>query len=301
MAAQAVENTVLFIQRGGKRLREISYKLESDGFTATDSSILAEHLLRAGVQEWCVQRGSNFYIWVLMLDGSVAVLTLNPEQNVTAWQRMEFTGRRVVQLATLPGVSGNEDEVWLVLQNPVSNHLSLERIRENSAYLDGFKSVTVQSADKLTGLEHLAGLQVKFAPSGSAAEAFRDGIVSADGSLSVAGAAVGSVYEVGRVYSSELQTMPMESQNSFNTVRQLSRVRLRLLESDLNFRYKSGGSERWEAYSASIDRLAVPFTGSVRLTQMPSADVGQGFSLQYSGLRSFCVLGMTIEVDYHGR
>lgn len=301
LPAQAVENTVLFIQRGGKRLREISYKLESDGFTATDSSILAEHLLRAGVQEWCVQRGSNFYVWVLMQDGSVAVLTLNPEQNVTAWQRMEFTGRRVVQLATLPGASGNEDEVWLVLHNPVSNHLSLERIRETSAYLDGFKSVAVQSAGKLTGLEHLAGLQVKFAPSGSAAEAFRDGTVSADGSLSVAGAAVGTVYEVGRVYTSELQTMPMESQNSFNTVRQLSRVRLRLLESDLNFSYKSSGSERWESYSASIGRLSVPFTGSVRLTQMPSADVGQGFSLQYSGLRAFCVLAMTIEVDYHGR
>ena len=159
----------------------------------------------------------------------------------------------------------------------------------------------MQSAGKLTGLQHLAGLQVKFAPVGSAAEAFRDGTVAADGSLSVAGAAVGAAYDVGIVYTSELQTMPMESQNSFNTVRQLSRVRLRLLESDLNFRYKSSGSERWESYSDSIDRLSVPFTGSVRLTQMPSADVGQGFSLQYSGLRAFCVLAMTIEVDYHGR
>lgn len=301
LPARAVENTVLFIQRGAKRLREISYKLESDGFTATDSSLLAEHLLRAGVKEWCVQRGSNFYVWVLMQDGTLAVLTLNLEQNVTAWQRMEFPGRKVVQIATLPGTSGNEDEVWLVLQNPTDNYLSLERIRETSAYLDGFVSVTVTTSGKLTGLSHLAGMQVKYAPAGSSPDAFRDGTVTEAGDLSVAEAAVGSVYEVGRSYTSELQTMPLEGQSSFNSVRQMSRVRLRLLESDLSFRYKTTCSERWENYSASVDRQTIPFTGSVRLSQMPCADVGQGFSLQYSGLRAFCLLAMTIEVDYHGK
>ena len=301
LPSHAVENTVLFIQRGGKRLREISYKLESDGFTATDSSLLAEHLLRSGVREWCVQRGSNFYVWLLMNDGTVAVLTLNQEQNVTAWQRMNFPGRKVLQITTLPGLSGNEDEVWLVLQNAVSGHLSLERIRETTAYLDGVVSVTVQTAGKLSGLSHLAGLQVCYAPAGDLSGSDNMATVAADGSLSVPGASVGEVYDVGLPYESELQTMPLEGQNSFNAVRQMSRVRLRLLESDLDFAYKASHAERWERYSADRERLKVPFTGSVRLSQIPQADVGQGFCLRYSGLRDFCLLAMTIEVDYHGK
>lgn len=301
MPPHAVENTVLFIQRGGKRLREISYKLEADGFTATDSSLLAEHLLRPGVQEWCVQRGSNFYVWLLMKDGSVAVLTLNPEQNVTAWQRMQFTGRNVLQITTLPGVSGNEDEVWLVLQNAVSGHISLERIRETSAFLDGLVTVVVETTGKLSGLQHLCGQTVKYAPAGKMQTAAREGTVAADGTLPVSGAAVGTQYEVGLPYVSELQTMPLEGQNSFNSVRQMSRVRLRLLDSDLSFCYKTSHAERWESYSADRERLSVPYTGSVRLSQIPQADVGQGFCLRYSGIRDFCLLSMTIEVDYHGK
>ncbi len=297
----AVENTVLFIQRGAKRLREISYKLEADGFTATDTSLLAEHLLRSGVQEWCVQRGSNFYVWLLMKDGTVAVLTLNPEQNITAWQSMEFSGRRVVQIATLPGENGTEDEVWLAMYNPLSGHLSLERIRETSSYLDGYVSVTVKRAGKLEGLTHLAGMKVCYGSADANTEKMSTGTVSPDGVLTVSNAVVGSVYKVGQPIVSELQTMPLEGQNSFNSVRQMSRVRLRLLDSDLNFSYKTTNSSRWESYSPSIDKLTVPFSGSVRLSQMPCADVGQGFALRYSGLGDFCLLSMTIEVDYHAK
>lgn len=301
LAPHAVENTILFIQRGGKRLREISYKLESDGFTATDSSILAEHLLRSGVREWCVQRGCNFYVWLLMNDNSVAVLTLNPEQNITAWQRIVFHGRKVVQMTTLPGVSGNEDEVWFVLQNPVSGYLSVERIREDSAYLDGVTEATVQTDGELSGLSHLAGRQVRYALSGAWEDGAASGVVTADGKLEIKGAVIGSVYEVGTPYISELQTMPLEGQNSFNSVRQMSRVRLRLMESDLYFSYQTTGASCWETYTAGVDKLTVPYTGSVRLSQMPCADVGQGFALRYSGMREFCLLSMSIEVDYHGK
>ena len=301
LSAHAVENTVLFIQRGGKRLREISYKLETDGFSATDSSLLAEHLLRSGVREWCVQRGSNFHVWLLMKDGTVAVLTLNLEQNVTAWQRMDFPGRKVIQITTLPGAAGNEDEVWLVLQNTVSGSLSLERIRETSCYLDGFVSATVSASGKVTGLLHLAGLQVRYAPAGQLLNRAGSGLVGKDGTMAVNGVPAGAVIDIGLPYTSELQTMPLEGQNSFNSVRQMSRVRIRFLESDLDFQYKGSNAERWEHYSADREQLSVPYTGSIRLSQLPCADVGQGFCVRYSGLRDFCLLAMTIEVDYHGK
>jgi hypothetical protein len=134
MPARAVENTVLFVQRGGCRLREIAYRLESDGYSATDVSMLAEHLLRSGVKDWCVQRGANFNVWVLAADGTLAVLTINLEQQVTAWQRVEFAGRRVLHLAPIQSLHGRDDEMWFVLQTKSCGKVSLERMMRKAVH-----------------------------------------------------------------------------------------------------------------------------------------------------------------------
>lgn len=271
LPAHSVENTVLFVQRGGKRLREISYRLENDGFAASDTSLLAEHLLSSGVQEYCVQRGSDFYIWLLMQDGSVAVLTLNLEQKVTAWQRMDFGPGRVLQMAALPRSDGGDDELWFVVQNPVSGALSLERIGAESCFGDGYVRVTTGAGGQVSGLRHLAGYSVCCTRPGDSpgSEPLR-ATVAADGSLSIPGATSGETYDIARPYISELQTLPLETQQSFNSIRQLSRVRLRLCDSALDFSYRSANSDRWEHYSPDIDCLSVPFSGSVRLSRSPT-------------------------------
>lgn len=301
IAPQSVENTVLFVQRGNKRLREISYRLEADGFSSSDTSLLAEHLLRPGVKEFCVQRGSNFYVWLLMQDGSVAVLTLNPEQKVTAWQRMVFPGRRVLQIATLPSAEGHEDEVWFVLQNESAGFISLERICAASGYADALTVVRVTESGRVSGLPHLAGMQVRYAVGSSLSNGAALATVAADGSLAIPGATVGQSYAVGLPYESVIQTLPLESQLSFNSVRQMSRVRLRLMDSEPIFDYKSTNADRWEQYDGSRERLCTPYSGSVRLHQLPRPGVEQGFCLRYSGVHGFNLLSLTVEVDYHGK
>lgn len=297
-----IENTVLFVQRGGKRLREISYKLENDGFAVSDISLLAEHLLRPGVQECCIQRGADFYVWLLLQDGSVAVLTLNLEQKVTAWQRMDFGARRVLQIAAIPAADGGDDEVWLLIQNPANGALSLERICAASVFGDGFVRATPDAAGWVRGLAHLAGQTVCYAPAGELAlSSATYGRVGDDGTLRINASTGEGAYDIALPYVSELQTLPLESQLSFNSVRQLSRVRLRLLESDLNFSYRCSNSERWEHYTPATDRLSTPYSGSLRLPMMPRPGVEQGFCLRYSGMGDLRLLSMTIEVDYHGK
>lgn len=301
MPAAAVENTVLFVQRGGRRLREISYKLESDGFTATDTSLLAEHLLRAGVQEFCVQRAGDAYVWLLMQDGSVAVLTLNPAQQVTAWQRMEFPQRRVLHLAALPDREGGDDEVWMVCYNERNNCPTLECVAGDSPYLDGATECTVSPYNPWVSLPYLAGLTVQYAAAGGSGVPVRTGTVSELGELEIEGVTKSTRISVGIAYDSALQTMPLEGLNSFNSVRQFSRVRVRLLESDPHFRYKSTCNEQWETYSGSAVQAAYPYSGSLRVVQMPQGDVGQGFTLLYNGLQNFQLLSLTVEADFHGK
>ena len=297
----AVENTVLFVQRGGRRLREISYKLEADGYTATDAGLMAEHLLRAGVQELCVLHASDSYVWALMKDGSVAVLTLNTEQQVMAWQRMEFPQRRVLHLASLPDTEGRDDELWLVMYNETGGVYTLECITEMSSFLDGGIEVTAAPSAETVLLPYLKGLTVQYTAADGSDPQLHTARVSEQGELTFPAVQTPVRYSVGIAYDSELCTLPMESMNSFNSVRQLSRVRVRLSESDPHFLYKSTVSTRWESYSGDAVLAPAPYTGSLRLVQMPQADVGQGFSLLYNGAGDFRLLSLTVEADYHGK
>lgn len=298
--AYGVENTVFYVQRGGKRLREISYKLEADGYTSTDASILAEHLFAAGVKEWVVQRGDCVHLWALMNDGSLAVLTTNPEQQVAAWQRASFPGRKVLAMASIANVGSSEDEVWFVLLNEKNGHISLERICEDGEYLDGCRELTPASGTRVCAGAHLGGLVGMVYPKGQPEKAQRV-TFDAEGYFDIPDFVAGVTYCVGAEYSSELHTMPFEKEASFNTVQQLGRVKLRLRDSMPSFSYRGQHATRWEVYDAQRDLLPSPYTGDIRISQIPSPGVGQGFCLRAEGALDFALVSLTVEIDFHGR
>lgn len=269
-------------------MREIAYRLESDGFSATDISMLAEHLFDSGVKEWCIQRGANFNVWVLMNDDSLAVLTINLEQQVTAWQRFTTKGRRVMHVAALPSKASLDDEVWLVVQNESDGSTHLERMCGDSPHLDACVQVVAARNGLLTIPPHLQGVEYRVADSatGALAEQIEQG----------------QRYTVGIPIVAELQTMPLEGGMSFNSVRQFSRFKLRLLESDTGFEYRSTANPSWEKMTAANQpELLPPYTGAIRLPQMPDAAVGQALCIRYAGLRDFKLLAVTQEVDHHGK
>ena len=298
--AYGVENTVFYVQRGGKRMREISYKLEADGYTSTDASILAEHLFTAGVKEWVVQRGNCVHLWTLMNDGSLAVLTTNPEQQVAAWQRASVPGRRVLGMAALASVGSSEDEIWFIMQNELTQHISLERLTEENDYVDGCVELTPDSGVEVSAGLHLAGLQALVYPKGEPEKAQRVQI-NARGCLDIPGFTPGVTYCVGAEFESEMETMPFEHETNFNSVQQLGRVKLRLRNSTPGFAYKGQHAARWETYDPARDHLTSPYTGAIRISQIPSPGVGQGFCLRADGAQDFALVSLTIEVDFHGK
>lgn len=298
MAAHGVENTVFYVQRGGRCMREISYKLTADGYTSTDMSLLAEHLFASGVRSYVVQRGRTTRLWVLMNDGTLAVLTTNAEQQVTAWQRMSMQGRTVCQLTALPGLHNTDDEVWLVVQNSLSGVVSIERIAEQPLFLDG--AVTLQADSPLVAAPHLAGLRGYVYPAGEPAAALKIE-VAPDGSFTIPNFVAGKSYTYGASYNSELQTMPLEDVRTYNTVRQEGRVRLRVMESDPAFSCKATHAQEWEPYDPERDRRSYPYSGEIRVSQLPEPGVGQGFALRIDGNLDFRLLSLTVEMDFHGR
>ena len=299
MPALAVENTVIFVQRGGRRMREIAYRLESDGFSATDISMLAEHLFSSGVKEWCVQRGANFNVWVLMQDNSLAVLTINLEQQVTAWQRVVLQDRTVLTMAALQHDAGGDDEMWFAVQLE-GGGVMLERMAQDTPHLDALVEVEALQEGEIPVSPHLAGRDLVVVDA-EANESLPE--VVAEGTLLRApGIRAGRLYRVGMPIEASLQTMPLESGMSFNSVRQFSRFKLRLLESDVCLDYRSTANDAWEQLLPEYcPGLTVPYTGALRLAQMPDAGVGQALCIRYRGHRDFRLLAISQEVDHHGK
>ncbi len=294
--AHGVENSVFYVQRGGKRLREISYKLEADGYTSTDTSLFAEHLFKAGIKEWAVQRGSSTRVWVLMEDHTVAVLTTNVAQQVTAWQRVSFAGAEVLHIACMVSRSNHDDDVWLVMRR--GERVSIECIQDEDIYLDSYIRVVVEGGQLRAA--HLAGQEVCYYPEHQA-DAARSVTLGGDGVISGLEDHEGSSYIIGCRMQSHLETFPVEQGSSYNTVSQQARVKLRLLESGASFRYRASHVERWEKYDPERDHLEYPYTGAIRVTQIPDPGVGQGFAIATDGLHPFNLLSLSIENDFHGR
>ena len=89
----AVGNATLFLQRAKRKLRELAYNFDVDGYIAPDMTILAEHITEGGLTQLAYQQEPNQIIWGVRSDGELVGLTYQREQQVTAWHRHIFGGR----------------------------------------------------------------------------------------------------------------------------------------------------------------------------------------------------------------
>jgi len=91
--AIAVGNATLFLQRAKRKIRELAYNFDVDGYIAPDMTILAEHVTEGGLTQIAYQQEPNQIVYAVRGDGELAALTYQREQQVTAWHRHIFGGR----------------------------------------------------------------------------------------------------------------------------------------------------------------------------------------------------------------
>ena len=91
--AIAVGNATLFLQRAKRKIRELAYNFDVDGYIAPDMTILAEHVTEGGLTQIAYQQEPNQIVYGVRGDGELVGLTYQREQQVTAWHRHIFGGR----------------------------------------------------------------------------------------------------------------------------------------------------------------------------------------------------------------
>ena len=91
--ALSIGNATIFLQRAKRKIRELAYNFDTDGYTAPDLTILADHISESGLSDMAYQQEPHSIVWAVRNDGQLAGLTYNRLENVVAWHRHIFGGK----------------------------------------------------------------------------------------------------------------------------------------------------------------------------------------------------------------
>jgi hypothetical protein len=165
MRAALVNDVLLFVQRNGRKVRELVYELNKDGWVAPDLTLLAEHITNGEIVDLAYQQQPDAVLWCVRGDGALIAMTYERDQKVVGWHRHVIADNADVEsVATIYG-NGTEDEVWMVVKRRVAgqDYRTIERFpllwrtqfdNQTTAswrYLDGHFSFPSGALTPLTG------------------------------------------------------------------------------------------------------------------------------------------------------
>ena len=237
-------NAILFLQKAKRKIRELQYNFDSDGYQAPDLTILNETVTDTGINEMSYQQEPGSNIWCVRDDGVLACLTYQRSENVIAWSRHIFggafgSGKAVCE--SIASISGTltEDEVWVIVKRTINGATKRyvecfsdfdfdETDANDFKFLDSHLSYSGSATTTLSGLAHLEGQTVSILADGAAHanKTVSSGSITLDRSVTKAC--------VGLSYDSILQTMRIEGGAAEGTsqgkTKRISKVVLRLFE-----------------------------------------------------------------------
>jgi hypothetical protein len=173
MRAILLNDVLLFVQRRGRKVRELTYNFERDGWVAPDLTVLAEHITAGEIVELAFQQQPDAILWAVRGDGELVGMSYERDQNVVAWHRHTTDGD-FESVATVYGLSGADDEVWFVVKRTINGQTKryIERFKADNRvnfeaetkddwwYLDCAKRYSGTATTTITGLSHLEGKTV---------------------------------------------------------------------------------------------------------------------------------------------
>jgi hypothetical protein len=119
---------VLFAQKALRKIRELAYVFEDDGFRAPDLTLISEHITQSGVVDMAYQAEPQSLIWCVLTDGTMVCLTYERDQKVVGWSRHVLGGfsdagttqTKVESVAVIPNAAGTADELYMVVQRYIN-------------------------------------------------------------------------------------------------------------------------------------------------------------------------------------
>ena len=207
-------NSTIIIQKGGEKVKEITFDLDTDGLLGVDLTVLADHLARGGLTDMVWQQEPELLLWFVHADGRLIGLTYDRANATIGWHEHSLGGDGVVESITaIP--SGAEDQVYLSVKRTINSatvrhvvflkSLYFNDDVEDAFFVDSGLTYDGSAVTAITGLNHLEGVSVTILADGSAHanKTVANGAITLDRSS--------SKVHIGYGYTSSLETLRMEA------------------------------------------------------------------------------------------
>jgi len=239
--AVQIGQATLFVQRANRKVLEMAYTFEADSYSAPELTVLANHIVRAGIVAMAWQPEPWRVLWCVLSDGTLAGLTYMRDQRVVAWHRHDLGGGGLVRsVACIP--SGSASELWLVVERVINGgtvrHVErlepeffgdTEAAKRAAVFVDSAITYSGAPATAISGLGHLEGATVQVLADGAT---HPDRVVSG-GTITLQRAA--GLVQIGLGYTSRLETLDIDAGSMNGTAatrrRRIDRIGVRLFQS----------------------------------------------------------------------
>lgn len=210
-----VGDSILFVDRSGRMVRDLRYSFESDGYAGNDLTVFVPHFfLGRQIVDWCYSHSPYGIIWVVLSDGSVCSLTYKREQEVWAWTEHDFGGF-VESICAVR--ESSYDAVYLIVRRNINGTQKRYVERMDNRLIEGNDPMDVcfldcavtqvngpgSGTNTVSGLGHLNGMTITVIADG---DVYENIPVSGGNAILPVGF---TIAHAGLPYVSEGETLPI--------------------------------------------------------------------------------------------
>jgi len=129
-----IGNFFYYVQRFGKKIRELYYLWDNDAYKAQDKTVYNPEVTGDGIVDMAYQEVPDTVLWCVKEDGEIATLTREIDQEVQGWAR-QITDGKYESICSIPSQSHGYDEVWVVVRREIDG--------EVKRYIEVFENMIV--------------------------------------------------------------------------------------------------------------------------------------------------------------
>jgi hypothetical protein len=110
-------DSVVYIERGARNVRDFGYSLQYDKYLSSPLTILSPEITDSGITGIGFQLRPDPVLWCVLDDGEIATLTYQKDQAVIAWTR-QVTDGDFESIAVISS-GDDEDEIWVSVKRTI--------------------------------------------------------------------------------------------------------------------------------------------------------------------------------------
>lgn len=261
--------STVFVQSGGRKLREAQYDLQGDRYPAQNINIWQRHILKGGARQLTFQAEPDELLWIVRGDGELALHPHVPEQEVRGFARTAHAAGAIVSAQAIPGGDGN-DGLWALVNAGGSLSVQLqdpaweedESLLPDAFFVDSGATYSGAPTTTVSGLDHLAGRAVAVLADGAVVTGLS---VDGGGNLTPALPFAASKVQIGLPYSARLTWLRPEIRDASGGTVQGKVKRL----VNLFLRVLATGGVKIDAGAGHVDELIDRPTGGPMNAPVP--------------------------------